>query len=159
MQIAIDRFSINETTTISTITLDNGVQYFGLEPCDFSFTGTFNLVAYLSPAFKRNVPLFQGIPGHSGIEVHIGNTVKDSTGCFCIGMSNPDEYTIADSGDAVEAFYGTFFDAVNGGDTVTVTVTNSYADTPIDEVYANKTLIVGGIAVAVAAAVGFSLYN
>ena len=42
---------------------------------------------YLSPAHGKNVWLFDSVPGHAGVELHIGNSVSDIIGCMLIGTS------------------------------------------------------------------------
>lgn len=40
---------------------------------------------YFSPAHKLYVYLLADVPGHSGVEIHIGNKVQDTDGCMLIG--------------------------------------------------------------------------
>ena len=49
--------------------------------------GTYKVVKYMSPHFHYLVPLFEAVPGHTEIEIHIGNFPKDTTGCFLIGLT------------------------------------------------------------------------
>ena len=41
-----------------------------------------------SPKFKRELPLIwnAGVHASSGIRIHVGNSVKDSSGCVLVGM-------------------------------------------------------------------------
>ena len=41
-----------------------------------------------SPKFKRELPLIwnAGVPASRGIRIHVGNSVKDSSGCILVGM-------------------------------------------------------------------------
>jgi hypothetical protein len=41
-----------------------------------------------SPKFKRKLPLIwnANVPADRGIRIHVGNTVKDSSGCVLVGM-------------------------------------------------------------------------
>ena len=42
-----------------------------------------------SPKFKRKLPLIwnANVPSNRGIRIHVGNTVKDSSGCVLVGMN------------------------------------------------------------------------
>ena len=42
-----------------------------------------------SPKFKRKLPLIwnANVPADRGIRIHVGNTVKDSSGCVLVGMN------------------------------------------------------------------------
>jgi hypothetical protein len=48
-------------------------------------TGTYKVIANLSPAKKRMLPRLLDVPGFSGILVHRGNTKDDSSGCLIVG--------------------------------------------------------------------------
>ena len=41
-----------------------------------------------SPKFKRELPLIwnSNVPAKRGIRIHVGNSVKDSSGCVLVGM-------------------------------------------------------------------------
>ena len=41
-----------------------------------------------SPKLKRKLPLIwnANVPANRGIRIHVGNTVKDSSGCVLVGM-------------------------------------------------------------------------
>lgn len=41
-----------------------------------------------SPKFKRELPLVwnEKVPANRGIRIHVGNSVKDSSGCVLVGM-------------------------------------------------------------------------
>lgn len=42
----------------------------------------------ISPKFKRELPLVYSakVPANRGIRMHVGNSVKDSSGCVLVGM-------------------------------------------------------------------------
>ena len=40
--------------------------------------GTYDITLFQSPRFKTLVPLLHNVPGHSFIEIHFGNTFKDT---------------------------------------------------------------------------------
>ena len=70
-------------------TLENA---FKAIPC-----GMYSVQNSKSPKFKRELPLVwnANVPAKRGIRIHVGNTVKDSSGCILVGMGrnyvNPTE--------------------------------------------------------------------
>lgn len=53
-----------------------------------------------SPKFKRELPLVWNskVPASRGIRIHVGNTVKDSSGCILVGMGrDTKKLTISES--------------------------------------------------------------
>lgn len=49
--------------------------------------GVYTLTKYESPKFGREVFLINNVPGHDAVEMHVGNTVKDTAGCILVGMN------------------------------------------------------------------------
>ena len=49
--------------------------------------GTYKVGIYPSPHFGRLMPLLEGIPGRSEIEIHWGNDVEDTRGCILVGTT------------------------------------------------------------------------
>ena len=47
--------------------------------------GTYQIVLYDSPHFKRILPKLLNVPDYSDILIHAGNTVKDTRGCLLPG--------------------------------------------------------------------------
>ena len=47
--------------------------------------GKYEVVVTYSPKFKRDLPLLLNVWGFTGIRIHRGNTVKDSSGCILVG--------------------------------------------------------------------------
>ena len=52
-------------------------------------TGSYNVQNSKSQKFKRELPLVWNakVPASRGIRIHVGNSVKDSSGCVLVGMS------------------------------------------------------------------------
>lgn len=50
--------------------------------------GLYAIEVSKSPKFKRNLPLVwnANVPAKRGIRIHVGNSVKDSSGCVLVGM-------------------------------------------------------------------------
>lgn len=51
-------------------------------------TGSYNVQNSKSQKFKRELPLVWNskVPASRGIRIHVGNSVKDSSGCVLVGM-------------------------------------------------------------------------
>lgn len=47
--------------------------------------GTYKVIVNMSPGKKRLLPRLQNVPGFTGILIHRGNTVEDSSGCILVG--------------------------------------------------------------------------
>lgn len=47
--------------------------------------GTYKVQVTYSPRFKRNLPILLDVPEFTGIRIHRGNTVKDTSGCILVG--------------------------------------------------------------------------
>lgn len=93
--IEVQRTS-NSVATSSVIKVDD-MTFRGLEPSTpIVPDGTYRLVLSHSPRFSSkdpynkvlscNVPLVLGVPNHSGIRIHVGNTPSDTDGCLLIGL-------------------------------------------------------------------------
>lgn len=50
--------------------------------------GLYSIKNSISPKFKRELPLVHNakVPASRGIRIHVGNSVKDSSGCVLVGM-------------------------------------------------------------------------
>ncbi len=63
--------------------------------------GTYRIVIDMSPKFGRIMPRLLDVPGFDGIRIHIGNTIKDTSGCILVGTErNPEEGRLIRSTDA-----------------------------------------------------------
>lgn len=93
----VERFSRSKDGTLSRIIFDD-MQFVGLEPYDYIVpAGNYLLTLTHSPRFsskypynkvhKSQVPLVNGVPGHSGVRIHVGNYISDTQGCLLIGSS------------------------------------------------------------------------
>ena len=62
--------------------------------------GYYSVMNSKSPKFKRELPLISSasVPASRGIRIHVGNSLKDTSGCVCVGMGrNAEKMTISDS--------------------------------------------------------------
>ena len=58
--------------------------------------GRYPVVVTWSPRFQRLLPLVTHVEGRSGIRIHAGNTVRDTSGCILVGRATT-RGTISDS--------------------------------------------------------------
>lgn len=95
--ILVERFSQDSVCTLSRIYFDDMV-FYGLEPAKpIVEDGRYLLTLTHSPRFSgkypynkyhdSKVPLINGVSGHTGIRIHVGNYPSDTDGCLLIGNS------------------------------------------------------------------------
>ena len=53
--------------------------------------GWYKVEVTFSPRFKRRLPLLRIVPGFEGIRIHAGLSVKNTTGCICIGRRETED--------------------------------------------------------------------
>lgn len=89
-------------------------------------TGTYNIVKYFSPSHNEYLPLLEHVPGFAGIEIHVGNYIKDTDGCLLPGS---DKGTDSNGNDAVwhstiatGKLHTKIFDALKNGQKVTIEI-------------------------------------
>ena len=89
-------------------------------------TGTYNIVKYFSPGHNEYLPLLEHVPGFVGIEIHIGNYIKDTDGCLLPGT---DKGTDANGNDTVwhstiatGKLHTKIFDVLKAGGKVTIEI-------------------------------------
>lgn len=68
-----------------------------LEPIGIVPLGWYRLSLTYSPRFKRPLPLLQHVPGHIGIRIHAGNTLRDTAGCILVGTLAHDGISLANA--------------------------------------------------------------
>lgn len=119
-------FMIGENTICQTLELP----YRGnLKNVSCIVTGVFAFVFKFSEKHKRNLWHIVA-PGRSEIEVHVGNTVKDTLGCVLCGTSR-DGDAVSDSRVALDAFHDAMLHALDGGTSTTIEVTHADSLWPI----------------------------
>ncbi len=47
--------------------------------------GWYRVEVTFSPRFQRQMPLLKHVPGFTGIRIHAGLSVENTTGCICVG--------------------------------------------------------------------------
>ena len=51
--------------------------------------GLYRVRITFSPRFQELLPILDGVIGRTGIRIHAGNTIKDTTGCILVGERSP----------------------------------------------------------------------
>lgn len=70
-----------------------------LEPPDTIIPpGIYDVVPYFSPAHQHTCFLLKDVPGHDGVEMHIGNYLKDTKGCILVA----DHFALFEEPDMIE---------------------------------------------------------
>lgn len=85
--------------------------------------GTYKIVVRDSPHFKRSLPLLLSVPGFEDIEIHPGNTARDTHGCLLLGESRTDS-SVSQSVHAFERLFTLIEAALAAGDAVDITYSN-----------------------------------
>lgn len=67
----------------------------------------------VAASFRKNgIPLLKGIAGRSGVEIHIGNTQKDTLGCLLLGSTYDDHGKLGGSTAAYFKVYPLLLDYI-----------------------------------------------
>lgn len=83
----LNRLEVTDHGIFGHLTLDNGFNCVTLERHDIAIPqGTYKVTLYDSP-IHGVVPLLQGVPGRTDIEIHEGNWEFNSKGCILVGAS------------------------------------------------------------------------
>lgn len=97
--LILNRNTFTNKSTIGDLLMDGVFQCFVLEPTCRKQEGVklaipagkYELALYDSPKNRRSVPLLKEVPGHSFVEIHIGNAPKDTEDCLLPGrLKEPD---------------------------------------------------------------------
>lgn len=108
-------------TILGTLTIDAAPECFTLESlADAIPCGTYPVSMYDSPRHGR-VPLLHDVPGRTWIEVHAGNTAKDTEGCILVGLTRKPA-ALEQSRLALGELVKKIDAALEQGDPVTLTV-------------------------------------
>ena len=84
-------------------------------------TGSYPIISYDSPKQGRIVPLLANVPGFADIEIHMGNYSRDTDGAILLGSTYSTDF-VGNSTAITPKLYKIIFDALNKGETVTITI-------------------------------------
>jgi hypothetical protein len=131
MKFVVQRQKPDATATMGELFIEGIHQCFTLEPAVPIPAGTYELIIYPSPHFKRLMPLVSGVPGHTGVEIHWGNWASDTEDCTLVGTVENGDFV----GHSVEEFnilFQIIQDAVNSGpQTITYLDPEGMVNTPL----------------------------
>ena len=141
MDLLVNRTTRTANSTIGQFSINGTFFSYCLEPCDRGLTsamtpqqiagikimdktciptGTYGVVAYMSPKRGYKVPLLTNVHGYAGVEIHIGNYPTDTDGCLLLGTTTGVDF-IGNSRVAIESFYTQVFAALDNGEAVSIT--------------------------------------
>lgn len=126
MKIVVNRLIKTDLSVISTVEINNMLKYYGMEPANPIPAGTYVVKKYNSPAHGYAVPLVYNVPGHQGIEIHVGNYPKDTKNCLLLGAGYVARDFIASSKIAIDEFYKKFFACIDKNEAVYITYKDLY---------------------------------
>ena len=110
MKLSVERQIFTLKSTQGALSIDGLFFCYTLEPprgAQLIPVGIYPASLDVSPKFTEHykydfrVPLLKNVPGHTAVEMHIGNTPRDTTACTLVGMSK--------SVDALESSEDAFF--------------------------------------------------
>jgi hypothetical protein len=88
MQMIVQRGPRSATAILGDLSIAGGHVCYTLERPGVEIpAGTYPVTLYFSPHFGRLMPLLEGVPGRSYIEIHFGNYPRQSDGCILVGES------------------------------------------------------------------------
>lgn len=141
MRIEVERHTLFDNCTISSVWIDDTFQCYGMEPVFILGkdkkpraipAGKYNVGfrkqgLMLQKLIRRNLGIgqdrgtlhVQDVPGFKYILIHIGNTKKDTQGCLLTGYLAGNE-RIYQSTNAYKAFYKKVANALDTGEEVTI---------------------------------------
>jgi hypothetical protein len=92
MDLNLIRKKRTPQSTIGDVFIEGIHECFTLEPPNPIPVGTYLMGFYMSPKHDYLVPLLTAVPGHTYVEIHVGNFPKDTQDCILVGQNrSPDE--------------------------------------------------------------------
>lgn len=121
MNLVVERDTFTKQSTEGILYIDKVFEAYTLElpytdglPGGAIPLGTYSVGVYPSPHFGRLMPILQGVPGRSDIEMHWGNVPHDSRGCILIGELRSSDF-IGRSRAAFDDFWAKSQSAMEAG--------------------------------------------
>lgn len=131
MQLTLSRDIFGPTYTAGRLAVDGVPECFTVElatgdggvGCAIP-EGTFRVQMAWSPHFQTRLAHVEHVPGRTGIEIHDGNTPKDTDGCILVGVDRLAPDLLGHSEVARQALQAKIGRAVAEGEAVWLTVTS-----------------------------------
>lgn len=87
--------------------------------------GTYSVALSLSQRFGKKLPILLNVPNFTGVRIHAGNVVENTSGCVLVGNSQrqtADGHWLGDSRDAMNALMAKLQAAFDDGEDVKLTI-------------------------------------
>lgn len=131
MKISLVRKEFTEKSSIGELYIDDVFECYTLEDKDrelnssmsiedikkkkeFAITaipyGRYDVELYMSPRFKKLLPLIKDVKGFGGVLIHSGNKPEDSEGCILVGLTRDTDF-IGNSRVAFKSLYDKIVEA------------------------------------------------
>jgi hypothetical protein len=81
--------------------------------------GTYPVRITHSPKFGKMMPLIDNVPGFSGIRIHPGNSIDDTSGCLLVGFGR-DGSKLTQSASAYAELFDKISEAEQSGKSITI---------------------------------------
>jgi len=125
MHIQVIRDIKTDNSVTSIVTYHNSALYYGLEPPNPIPAGIYEAWLRWSAHNHGWVIAVMNVPGHTDIEVHIGNTPKDTKDCLVVGMERHADY-VTDSRLAFQTILGDAVSCVEEDERITIEYIDKY---------------------------------
>ena len=107
MLIEVIRITFTPLSTQGLLAIDGVNTFTTLEPPRSATgpipAGTFHVIKQWSNRFQKLTPHLQNVPGHTAIEIHVGNKPSNTEDCILIGMTRSTDW-IGESEVAFDKF-------------------------------------------------------
>lgn len=92
MKLLLTPDTVTPVSTISKLWANEVFECYVLEPPSPIPAGTYEVKLEHSERFGRLMPFLQNVPGHTGIEIHYGNTAADTRDCLLVGQTKAENW-------------------------------------------------------------------
>lgn len=104
MKLTVNLDTKTAVSTISKLDVDGVFQCYVLEPPVPIPAGVYEIKLQHSERFGRLMPFLQNVPGHTGIEIHYGNTAANTKDCLLVGQTKGENF-VGNSGPAFTVLF------------------------------------------------------
>lgn len=138
MNLRVERYIFSQDATIGKLFIDGEFAMFTLEPVWRTDDvkpraipeGTFRLIKRWSKEHNREVPGVEDVPGFTEVEIHWGNSPKDTKACLLVGRvfgPEKDDW-ISQSDDAFFDLMEKLVPVWDRGETIDITYVNKFSE-------------------------------
>lgn len=130
MKLTVIPDTVTSNSSISRLSVDGAFECYVLEPPGRIPGGSYDISIQQSQKFGRLMPFLLSVPGHTGIEIHWGNTAKDTKDCLITGKSKAADFV----GQSVEAFDALFAKLSAATTKITIEISRDMPIAPTEKV-------------------------